>query len=264
MRKPLLYAKHANGAYDRLDYVAGDGVIFTRVNEPSLLDGITAAWHLEEGSGGPWLDASGNGLTLTDVIPGGALQVTGKFNFGVLPRAAPFYSTLTSANIPGGRRTRFSASFWYNAQSQSSGGRGMIGDWHYTGNIGAWAIGYTAGAFHNYVKVPGVSASSYYDGYFNFTPDNAWHHYAYVFNGSAIGSAERFKIYHDGVAQTLTFVGPLGAAPAAIGGVGEIETFGLGQSLLGIGWYANYYFDELVLWNDRALSATDVWMLYNG
>lgn len=32
MKKPLLYALHAGGAYDRLDYVVEDGVVFTRVD----------------------------------------------------------------------------------------------------------------------------------------------------------------------------------------------------------------------------------------
>lgn len=38
-----------------------------------------------------------------------------------------------------------------------------------------------------------------------------WVHWAYVFDGAGVGNAARLKLYKDGVEQTLTFTGTVGA-----------------------------------------------------
>lgn len=88
--------------------------------------------------------------------------------------------------------------------------------------------------------------------------NNMWHHAAFVFNGSLTGNANRLKIYVDGVLQTSTFSGTIGATISVTNVNLWITSLLDNES----SFYLNGLLDELGIWV-RALSTNEISQLYN-
>lgn len=77
----------------------------------------------------------------------------------------------------------------------------------------------------------------------NLLQAGVWTHFAFVFDGSGTGDAERLKLYVNGVRQTITFPTP-GAVPAVIHSASEVATIGSENNIA----YFNGNIDELSFW----------------
>lgn len=92
----------------------------------------------------------------------------------------------------------------------------------------------------------------------NTFSNNMWHHAAFIFNGNLTGNANRLKIYVDGVLQTSTFSGTIGATISSTNVNLWITSLLDNES----SFYLNGLLDELGIWV-RALSNNEILQLYN-
>lgn len=226
--------------------------------------GLAAYYKLDESSGRRD-DATGNGHVLTEAgnnLP--IVSATGVLILAAAPTAVDFQSlTTVSPDDVASGPNKLSVSFWYNSNSDAGATRGLLGNWFYTSNVGSWAVESVTGVMHNYVKVPGASASSFEDGTYTIPTNNSsFHHVVYVFDGTQTGDANRLKVYWDATQQTLAFSGPLGSVPAAM--ANDDSILAIGQDLIGLGRFSGYKFDEVGIWNERALAQADVTRLFGG
>jgi len=90
--------------------------------------------------------------------------------------------------------------------------------------------------------------------YRTYITQGAWHHIAFVFDGSGATNADRAKIYVDGSSLSGTYSNTI---PTTIP---SITDWYLGKGSYNV--YYNGLMDEMALWVGTALSASDIQALY--
>ncbi len=200
----------------------------------ALFTGIRAAFELD----GTYKEASGNGYTGTPV--GGPTFVAGKIGSAISFAAAQRFQispTLTGQSIAG---AAFSVEVWLKPSSLPAS-YGVI-------------LGSSSSTFGLYLKSNG--AMSYFDttngdrlSTIGIIGTGSWHHVVFTYGD---GGATTFRWYVNGAAAGT---GAAGAATSSHDWVGDdaaaVKQY-LGQM------------DMLRVWRDKALSASDVTLLWNG
>jgi hypothetical protein len=143
----------------------------------------------------------------------------------------------------------FSFSGWINQDTLD------LYDFIYSKSVSTDSFGlysYTDG--NMYIEVNGSTNRGYID-YSAYMTAGEWTHLTLVFDGSGVGNSGRLKIYFDGVEQTLTYAGTIGATTSS----------GTGNMKLGISSASTQPFagklDEIGMWS-KALTQAEVTELY--
>lgn len=114
--------------------------------------------------------------------------------------------------------------------------------------------GLSTGDYANLYFINNASPNARHKVTFSFST-NVWYHIVYTYNGSGLATRANYKIYINGVSQTLNSCNVFSVGP----GTG-IE---LGRQFNG-GAQGEADIDEFALWNNAELSASQVSDLYNG
>lgn len=114
--------------------------------------------------------------------------------------------------------------------------------------------GLSTGDYANLYFINNASPNARHKVTFSFSI-NVWYHIVYTYNGSGFATRANYKIYINGVSQTLNSCNVFSVGP----GTG-IE---LGRQFNG-GAQGEADTDEFALWNNAELSASQVSDLYNG
>jgi len=200
-------------------------------------DGLVAHYPLNEGVGRIAQDVVGGNH---GSFVGTPTWTTGQTGNAVLcgPSAA-----ITTASLAALRSSTFTMSAWMKRNSATNQtvnmGQGSVGN----ASMELWSDGIfycEIGSNWGQVTCAGTT----------------WRHCIAIYDGSQSGNSNRLKVYIDGVAQVLSFVGTIPATSPADAG-----TFDIGR-YLGSSYSSGGVFDDVRVYN-RALSDSEAIALYN-
>ena len=114
--------------------------------------------------------------------------------------------------------------------------------------------GLSTGNYANLYFINNASANARHRVTFSFST-NVWYHIVYTYNGSGFATRANYKIYINGVSQTLNSSGVFSVGPGA-----GVE---LGRNFNG-GAQGEADIDQFVIYNNLELSEAQITDLYNG
>lgn len=214
--------------------------------------GLVGHWKFDDASGISATDSSGQGNTGT--LNGSMTDsdwVNGKRGKALDFDGTNDYVDLGSSKTYISSTAPFSTSFWFNAESSPNTYSVILG--LKTDLTNQLQIGYSSDSnFDFHVIFSGQGAGS---GVFSNLPSaNEWHHGIITFDGVDYQATGSYKIYIDGVSQSLTSASSSGGATNANA---------IGWRIGGVS--TNYFkgkIDDVRIY-DRVLSSTEVAALYN-
>lgn len=213
--------------------------------------GLVGWWRFNEGTGTNAFDLSGNGNTGT--LSGSTLPV---WTNGVFEGALWFDGTNTYVNIGTNSFIRttfpFTVSLWAKRMGYTfgSGNNFPILLASNTDQTENWRVSFSDSAAYADICFGSAGSFSRLHGLSGGTTTNIWYSIAVTYNGAGSTTAGNFKLYVNGVQETLSVANPFGSET----GNGSIASNLAQQQLLG-------FIDDVRIYS-RALSATEVLNLY--
>lgn len=194
-----------------------------------------AVWHMQENpaaSAPQILDSTSYGyngtssgsMTLSDSV---TCKVNNCLDFDAVD---DYIDTADISQID--NATQLTFTMWFKRRTATSNilmGKGISGSTTNRIEVQIWSDGLAWMAVNTSANERGRFATS----------DANWHYFTEVFNGSGIGNTGRLQGYLDGVNQTLTYTGTVGAAF-----LGNSNNFYIGRRAFGA-TYADGFMDEI-------------------
>lgn len=222
----------------------------------NLMNGLTNYWRFNESSGSTLNDSVG---TSSGTWEGsGSRWVAGVFGRGGFFNGTDSRIMTTDTDVFS--QNKFSIAFWIKVDafdpSPANISCAVCRPTHYFGTSGNYqgstnTFSAAIGSASNGNSV-GTSTTSNY-------PTGVWHHYVAVYDGTQTGSANRLKLYINGVQQTLVFDAIVPATPYDATGA-----LRFGASSFSSTSFPPFKgsLDDVAIWSGTALAATDILELY--
>lgn len=225
--------------------------------QAQVTSGLTGYWRFDEGSGTTAADDVGGATG--SLMNGATWTSSGKVGSALVLDGVNDY--VDAGDIAAAENTTAMTFSAWVYQTSASANRAIAAKWNFQ-TQGSWAF-QTDNTVTSKLKVflpatltdGGGNAQAYTNS--GAWTSGAWHHAAFVFDGTKTGNASRLKIYIDGVEQTLTFGGTV---PSRILNSTAPLRFGMFGGTLTRYW--NGRLDDVRIYN-RALSASEIDALYN-
>ncbi len=209
----------------------------------SLARGLVGNWLFNEGSGNKVFDLSGNGNTGT--FQGTSPSWTsGKFGSAVLLPGTDEYADIGDNGFPSGSSPR-TINVWFKLNGTATA--------NYFIAYGTDAEGQRVDIGRSSTGWFGVAVSGHAYG-FTWAGDTIWHNAIAVYP-SGETSSDKWKIYFDGVEQSLST-----QAGSPVTMATTLNLARIGRNVSGT-QYFNGLIDHAMIWN-RALSASEIALLH--
>lgn len=214
----------------------------------SLLPNLVGCWRLEEASGTRY-DSSSKGIQLTSSNSvGSTVGIVG--NCGTFVAASSQFLSVTNATLQ--MSNDFTVALWCYLASTSSSAMYPITKWDTGAGGGEWALDYTktTNTFNLTLRNSGNSSNGIVGGVSPVSL-NTW--YLVVF-GNDSANSRAFLSIDSGTLRTTTWTGGVRSStvPVCIGRI---------TSQTGTFWDGRI--DEVQIWKNKVLSASEIAALYN-
>ncbi len=222
------------------------GLNAATLSSQNLLDGLISVWEFDEISGEIANDELANHSGTID--NGVEINQEGLLGRSILTNSYDFISVGNSSDFDGG--DAFSVSAWVKGGFNFSKSI-MVRD---VGTSYKWILYISGTSPDSYVSLYVRTASGIYTTPPNtdICSDNEWHHVVGVWNKNV--STARLKVYLDG------------ELVASNDAVNESVLPGASSTYIG-GWKSGHtfegYIDQVAFWKDKALTQTEINLLYN-
>jgi hypothetical protein len=226
---------HVTQFCDGANWVATGGII--------PIPGLVGWWNFDEGSGTAAADSSGNGNTGT-LTNGPVWTTSGKIHGALTFTAASSQYVSVPYAAPLEPTTAFTVAAWVNPTSSTA--MGIISSPDNDGFTAGYRIDTDASPEIVVNVVTGSGRKSAFNAY--HPPAGQWTHVALVYDGSFLTA------YANGIAGT-----PVSAPGPVVYGPNHFLPIGHCSGCI----YFNGTIDDVRIYN-RALSASELWRLYNG
>ena len=209
--------------------------------------GLVSSWEYEETSGLIFADDMGtNPLTISGVglAAAGIIGNCGNWD-GVNDNAKIAHASQVGLNIATGS---FTINTWFKSSNFGGGTKFMVAKTLNTGGPGYTILngeGAIEGDINDGTTVKRVIGALGFD-------NSAWHMVTQVVDRTA----QLLHLYVDAVSQ-----GSVGIS--AVGSLSNTQAFAIGSASNNLGFYQGFI-DQTAFWNGRALTAPEVFELYNG